>query len=175
MSKLRKEIEYVINCNSEENGSNTPDFILAEYLTDCLSAHDKAVTAREKWYGREPIPVDAPTTLKTEPMETSIHTAPPVDLDRLVRLLSWRLVTDVPNYAQEGEWLYEAEYEGVRVACGYNDGGPVAWVGHATKDQWIDSVACDGSFESGARRAIELAIELSQRPDARVGLGLTNR
>jgi len=59
MSKLRKEIEYAINCNSAENGSNTPDFILAEYLTDCLSAHDKAVTAREKWYGREPILVEA--------------------------------------------------------------------------------------------------------------------
>jgi len=63
MSKLRKEIEYAINCNSAENGSNTPDFILAEYLTDCLSAHDKAVTSLEKWYGGEPIPVDAPTVL----------------------------------------------------------------------------------------------------------------
>ena len=59
---LRKEIEHAINCNSAENGSNTPDFILAEYLTDCLAAFDKTVTAREKWYGREPKTVDAPET-----------------------------------------------------------------------------------------------------------------
>ncbi len=49
---LREEIESAINRTSSENGSNTPDFILAEYLTDCLAAFDKAVVAREKWYGR---------------------------------------------------------------------------------------------------------------------------
>lgn len=50
---LRQDIEHAINCNSAENGSNTPDFMLAEYLTDCLVAFDKAVVAREKWYGRD--------------------------------------------------------------------------------------------------------------------------
>lgn len=50
---LRKEIEQAINRNCAENGSDTPDFILAEYLTECLGAFDKAVTAREKWYGRK--------------------------------------------------------------------------------------------------------------------------
>lgn len=59
--KLRKDIEHVINCNSAENGSDTPDFMLAEFLTDCLAAFDKAVTAREKWYGRLAVPVDPPT------------------------------------------------------------------------------------------------------------------
>ena len=49
---LRKEIETAINRNSAENGSDTPDFILAEYLTDCLAAYDKAVSTREAWYGR---------------------------------------------------------------------------------------------------------------------------
>jgi hypothetical protein len=51
---LRKQIETAINCASAENGSNTPDFILAEFLTDALSAFDKATAAREKWYGRDP-------------------------------------------------------------------------------------------------------------------------
>lgn len=49
---LRKDIERAINCHSAENGSNTPDFILAEYLTDCLAAFDKTSRAREKWYGK---------------------------------------------------------------------------------------------------------------------------
>jgi hypothetical protein len=53
MSDLRKEIESAINRCSAENGSDTPDWILADYLIGCLSAYDVAVTAREKWYGRE--------------------------------------------------------------------------------------------------------------------------
>ena len=43
---LRSAIEHAINTNSAENGSDTPDFLLAEFLTDCLAAFDKAVTAR---------------------------------------------------------------------------------------------------------------------------------
>ncbi len=52
MSDLRKEIETSINRASAENSSNTPDFILAEFLLDCLAAFDKASRAREKWYGK---------------------------------------------------------------------------------------------------------------------------
>jgi hypothetical protein len=52
-SRLRKEIEQAINKHSIENGSDTPDFILAEYLTDCLRAFDKATVRREEWYGRK--------------------------------------------------------------------------------------------------------------------------
>lgn len=51
--EFRKEIEQTINKYSQENESNTPDFILAEYLTDCLKSFDKAVNRREEWYGRK--------------------------------------------------------------------------------------------------------------------------
>jgi len=50
MSKFREDLEVLINQNSKENGSNTPDFILADYLADCLDAYDKAVTRRTEWY-----------------------------------------------------------------------------------------------------------------------------
>jgi hypothetical protein len=49
---LRKEILSAINKHSVENDSNTPDFILAQYLMDCLSAFEKANLRREEWYGR---------------------------------------------------------------------------------------------------------------------------
>lgn len=52
MKELREKIEHAINFCSAENGSDTPDFILAEYLTDCLAAFDKAMATREQWYGR---------------------------------------------------------------------------------------------------------------------------
>lgn len=48
-----KEFEILINRYSKENGSDTPDFILANYLADCLVAFDKATIQREEWYGRE--------------------------------------------------------------------------------------------------------------------------
>ena len=48
---FRQSIENTINALSLENGSDTPDFILAEYLTDCLTTFDKITKIRDKWYG----------------------------------------------------------------------------------------------------------------------------
>lgn len=54
LPEFRKELEVLINRHSAENGSMTPDFILAQYLVDCLGAFDKAVSNREAWHGRVP-------------------------------------------------------------------------------------------------------------------------
>jgi hypothetical protein len=51
-STLEGDIRAAINRHSAESGSNTSDFILAEYLIGCLRAFDAAVDARENWYGR---------------------------------------------------------------------------------------------------------------------------
>ena len=51
-NQFRASLEHLINSHSRENGSDTPDFILAEYLHDCLDTWDRAVKRREKWYGR---------------------------------------------------------------------------------------------------------------------------
>lgn len=48
---LRHEIEAAINRVSAENSSNTPDFILADFLVSCLAAFDRATQERERWYG----------------------------------------------------------------------------------------------------------------------------
>lgn len=53
---LREDIEEAINRNSAENGSDTPDFILAEYLLACLGAFDHAVNKRELWFGSKDTP-----------------------------------------------------------------------------------------------------------------------
>ena len=52
MKPFRKAVETLINVYSNENGSDTPDFILAQYMIDCLKAYDRALKTREKWYGR---------------------------------------------------------------------------------------------------------------------------
>lgn len=51
MSDLQKEIEKLLNSYSAENASNTPDFILAEYLLGCLNVFNNAVSRRTDWYG----------------------------------------------------------------------------------------------------------------------------
>lgn len=48
---LRERLQRAINASSAENGSGTPDFVLAEYLHDCLLAFDRATGARERWRG----------------------------------------------------------------------------------------------------------------------------
>jgi hypothetical protein len=50
-SSFEKELEGLINRHSQENGSNTPDFILAAYLSDCLATWNRWVKRRDGWYG----------------------------------------------------------------------------------------------------------------------------
>ena len=56
MSDFEKQIRDLINSVSAENDSNTPDFILAQYLCGCLDTFNVAVQQRENWYGRDPRP-----------------------------------------------------------------------------------------------------------------------
>lgn len=51
-SDFRRELEILINRNSLENVSGTPDFILAEYLIASVAVFDRLINKREKWYGR---------------------------------------------------------------------------------------------------------------------------
>lgn len=50
---FEEDIRAVINSHNQENLSNTPDFILACYLVECMNSFDMAVSRREEWYGRE--------------------------------------------------------------------------------------------------------------------------
>lgn len=47
---FEQELQRLINSHSQENGSDTPDFILAQYMQNCLTNFNIAVNARTKWY-----------------------------------------------------------------------------------------------------------------------------
>lgn len=49
---LRDELAALLNRHSRENHSDTPDVLLAEFLTGVLSVFDQTVRSRENWYGR---------------------------------------------------------------------------------------------------------------------------
>lgn len=53
-TQFELRLEVLINEYSMENGSDTPDFILATYLNECLLNFDATVKRREEWYGRQP-------------------------------------------------------------------------------------------------------------------------
>jgi hypothetical protein len=50
LEKFEKELIQLINKHSIENGSDTPDFILAEYLVSCLINYQRIVKSRNEWY-----------------------------------------------------------------------------------------------------------------------------
>ena len=52
MASFEQELRELINRQSAESESNTPDFILAQYIIGVLSAFNEAVQHREAWYGR---------------------------------------------------------------------------------------------------------------------------
>jgi len=60
---FKRELESLLNKYSKENPTNTPDFILAEYLINCLHTFDEAFKLREAWYGYKAIDqtVDPPS------------------------------------------------------------------------------------------------------------------
>jgi hypothetical protein len=49
---LFRELEMLLNKYSMENSSNTPDFILAQFMLESLASFNKALVARAEWYGR---------------------------------------------------------------------------------------------------------------------------
>lgn len=64
-SEFMAKLEQLINYYSLENESNTPDWILAQYLRGCLTTFATAVQQRETWYGRNAAP-----TLTAKPLES---------------------------------------------------------------------------------------------------------
>ncbi len=53
-SDFERHLSSLINSFSLENASSTPDFILASYMASCLEAYNRAVRARDSWFGIAP-------------------------------------------------------------------------------------------------------------------------
>lgn len=50
-NKVTDQFQSVINSNSLENESNTPDWVLANYLVNCLEAFNAGVRNRDNFFG----------------------------------------------------------------------------------------------------------------------------
>lgn len=50
---LETKLKGLINEECRENDSNTPDYLLAEFMMNCLDAFELISNKREVWYGVE--------------------------------------------------------------------------------------------------------------------------
>lgn len=55
------QLRRLLNTWSREASSNTPDFVLCQFMARSLEAFDGAVNARDRWYGFKPFDANAPT------------------------------------------------------------------------------------------------------------------
>lgn len=51
--RFKEELQQLINRLSIDNETNTPDFILAQHLCDCLETFKKSTERRAEWYGED--------------------------------------------------------------------------------------------------------------------------
>lgn len=47
---FKRDLTELVNRYSLENGSDTPDFVLADYLVACLDAWNLSTVQRDRWY-----------------------------------------------------------------------------------------------------------------------------
>lgn len=60
-NEFESQLRKLLNTWSIESRSDTPDFVLAKYMADCLDAFSSAVRKRDHWYGFKPFDANAPT------------------------------------------------------------------------------------------------------------------
>ena len=76
-TQFSQRLQRLLNAHSQENASNTPDFILAQYLLGCLAAWNTGVQQRDTWYGRDARPTggDGPVPIAPDPADESTRMA----------------------------------------------------------------------------------------------------
>ena len=62
MKQFQNELTKLINRHSLENESNTPDYILSDYLVRCLKNFNETSTHRVDWHTSTPIESHQPQT-----------------------------------------------------------------------------------------------------------------
>jgi hypothetical protein len=65
--QFERELTQLLNRACAENGSGTPDFILASFLKSQLELWNATIAQREKWYGRAQDKFGMPAGLTFEP------------------------------------------------------------------------------------------------------------
>jgi hypothetical protein len=57
VSQFERDLASVLNSHSADNKADTPDFILAAYLIDCLTTYRRIKEWNEMWHSRLGVPI----------------------------------------------------------------------------------------------------------------------
>ena len=60
-SDFRKDLIALLNAHGIDNQTNTPDYLLGDYLLACLKAFDSTVQARDTWHSPTKPPTEEDT------------------------------------------------------------------------------------------------------------------
>jgi hypothetical protein len=99
LERFKEELTALINSCSLESISHTPDFVLANYLVECLHNYQASVARRDQWYGYAPsaglaIPPGTASTGAAAAPTLRLDTAGRFTIHRGVYSLSVRRTTD---------------------------------------------------------------------------------
>lgn len=74
-----KQLQRLVNRLSLENGSDTPDFILAQFLWDSLKAFEAATNSRDVFWGHKHLQTDPSSLVQpvTPSAPTGLDPVPP--------------------------------------------------------------------------------------------------
>lgn len=152
---LLQDIEKILNRHNVENVSNTPDFILAQYLLRVLAAGEEMINQRHQWWGlpdpwaralSEIMPEDPADTpedaerlaILRKRINEIVYTTPDRDTHEVV--IPHEDVTDPELLAMLGTDAQRWAWEFGRVAAGVPDmldqGWLIAWFGNAIQAGW---------------------------------------
>lgn len=65
-NEFARELTALINKHSIEKFSNTPDWVLSEYIMGCLRVFSDTTKLREAWYGRDILDLGGSSVGSTE-------------------------------------------------------------------------------------------------------------
>lgn len=165
---VERSVAEALNRHSMENGSNTPDFILAQFLLACLAAWNRGTQQRETWYGRESRPGGSyPTPI------------PPPKADWCGEC-GWEL----PDHDHTCSLPPKAEQEAKRCATCQRDDGECC--GGATDEMWCAKrrsdtsrcdrcPACSGAPSPQPEKSEEPCSECAQRGQHKFGCSRRER
>jgi hypothetical protein len=66
--RFRRDLVAVLNRHCKENDSDTPDWILADYIIGCMNAWNNSSRMRDKWWSFRPW-VNGPDAAPRSPEE----------------------------------------------------------------------------------------------------------
>jgi hypothetical protein len=105
MSTFTKTLEALLNRHSVDNETSTPDFILAEYLTDCLEAYEKLIKARYTWTHDALIAGTDLTMHVRRPLSDDLLNAENQAELQKVRQEANELKSEISELKQETQWI----------------------------------------------------------------------